>query len=927
MSTYTKPDVEVYQQFQQPTADIRPAILQSCIVGPLYQIFTDEVVGTYDNEEHSYYFPHDLKPGAIISEDGLEVRVVKYGEEFVVSKSDLVAVGLDGKVLTGALNEFVDNSKDFLDMNITTHTDAESNDGDYLRIPAGANAGYHKILEVVDSHTLVLAEDLLEAEDENYEIRSTGYIVESEVIGFSLRITPGMGFSGDVTVTFKALRTDRQTPFEWTRTDLENEVGVDQITPENPLAYGASLTLSVLGSRHFTMAMPIANETLEGYISAIEKLINHEVYGITCLTHNPQVAQALQAHVNKMSDPLEKMERIAIINTGYMEEIIKVGHIDVSDGATSHSGIDSTETVLTESAALACDGNAQEYTFTGNNPTRVSFHFDNIAKNIVAGATVEYELASNVGTWVNVASDSDQYHVIVKAPANDSITKVRYTSSGVIEGFVNIFGLNTDSEAEYTEYDYMRVVGQITNIEPVTEYITVSASDITAKRSLLADKPLNPEIVKLSISEIQNFNQGDDFIVIEDSGSWYISWDGKNLEDVIAQGHTLKVSYVKGDSITQVTSPTAGHQAIKVRAWDVTPSAVAEKPETWAFPKGMSLNVITESEVRVITNPGTYVFDRDILAMYKTVSVDADVDSSVTDLLVELMVLPEAGSYSRNKFVDSDAEFITSSKVSAGDVLKIKTGACAGDYTILNVASNTEVLVDAQFGIFEEGLDYQIVQGEVTKSELASWISSISSSFADRRVTNIYCPFVGRSPDGVNIEVLPGYYYNCIIAGLVQAIAPQAGLTNMALPGFTQVFKVSDAFISSQLDEIANGGTFIIMQNDKWTVPYVRHQLTTDRSILEKQELSCVKDLDYISKMGRETMRPYIGRFLVNEITMTTLYTIGDSFCKRLRKDKLANKAELISIKVDPNSRDTVIMCIDVEVPVPLNKIRLYIYV
>jgi hypothetical protein len=117
------------------------------------------------------------------------------------------------------------------------------------------------------------------------------------------------------------------------------------------------------------------------------------------------------------------------------------------------------------------------------------------------------------------------------------------------------------------------------------------------------------------------------------------------------------------------------------------------------------------------------------------------------------------------------------------------------------------------------------------------------------------------------------------------------------------------------------------MQHNRWTTPYVRHQLTTDMSILEKRELSCVKDLDYISKMGRESMRPYIGRFLVNEVTMTTLYSLANAFLAKCKADGLINSGDLISIYVDPNSRDTVIICIQVELPVPLNKIKLYIYV
>jgi len=935
MSVYTKPDVEVYQQFRLPQGDIRPAVLQSCLIGPLYQIFKDEVVGTYDNTEMIYYFPHSLKAGAVVKEDSMSVRVVQYGEVRTVAQSNLVTAGLDGVITVGFLDEIQDYTKDFLTMSIIPHTNADSNDGDYVRIPVGPNAGWHKVLEVVDSHTIKLASTLLPADSENYEIRSVGYIVEPEVTGVSLRLTPNLGFAGDVTVSFKALRTDRDRPFEWTRDDLLAEVGgEDQIVPENPLAYGANLTLSVLGSLHFVAAMPVASDDLAGYTAAIEALESEEVYGLTCLTHNIQVAQALMAHVNAMSDPLEKKERIGIHNTGFSDTIVKVGYIDVADGSTSFSGINSQETVLTQAGLFVSDPGGEGtfvHEYTELSPSRVSVHFPSTARNIASGAQVKYSLASAPTIWLPVMADTDAYHTVVMAPAGDSVAGVSYMSVGYNPATepVAVFGLETRNEAEYTEYSHMTVAGQIVNIEPTTELISVTATHISEKRALLSDKPLNPDTIKISIPNIQNFVQGGDFVISEIGGFWYVDWADRGMDGIISQGQLIKASYIKGDAVTNLVTPTPGHRALKIRGYDVTPSTAAEKPESWTFPEGMLVNVITSTNVVTINRPGTYVFDRDILAVYKTVSTVAPVSAGAIDTLIELAILPAAGSYSRNKFVDSDAHFITAAtRVNVGDMLVVKNGASAGEYQITAVLSDSELVVDKQFTVFESGLNYQINQGNVTKLDLAKWIAEISASFAQRRITNVYCPFVGTSSDGTGVSVLPGYFYNCIIVGAIQVLAPQAGLTNMAMPGFTQVFYVSDYFTEKQLDTIAGGGTFIIMQNNKWTVPYCRHQLTTDMSMLEKRELSCVKDLDYIAKMGRETLRPYIGRFLVNEVTMTTLYSVANAFLQKCKDDGLANpNSNLIKIYVDPNSRDTVIICLEIELPVPLNKIKLFIYV
>lgn len=926
---YKKPDVEVYQQFRTPQADISPAVLQSCIIGPLYQIFTDEQIGVYDNNEHIYYFPSSLKPGAKLQDDSFKANVLQYGESYTIAKSNLITLGTEG-VIDAANNgyEFVDHTKDFMAMAITLHESAESNDGDYLRIPAGANAGYHKILDIIDSHTLVLASELQSASSEDYEIRSKGYIIEEELTGFSLRLTPYLGFSGSVAVSFKALRTDQAKPFEWTKEELALDVGEDQITPENPLAYGASLALSVLGQSSYVLAMPIASDSVEGYTNALRELEATDAYAITCLTHNMQVAQALLGHANAMSAPSEKRERIAIFNNGFSEVIVKAGYIDLSTGSLQYSGIDSDESVITEAVAFACDGNTHTHVFESLQPTRVSLHFKRLEEDIThGGAEVAYSLSDAPEAFISLNANSDKYHALITAPAGQYIAKISYKASIDIQGEVNAFALQTFNEADYTEYSHLLASSQISNIEPKTELIKLSATNITEKRVLLADMPIDPAIAKVSIPSVQNFVYGSDYIIASEGGNWYVSWDGRNLEASAAQGSLLKISYIKGDADVKLFTPAAGHKALKIRAYDITPSAFGEKPEDYVFPEGMAVHIVTQSGVTSVTKPGTYVFDRDILAVYKNHSVINAVSADAIDAMIELMFLVNAGSISRNKFVDPSAKFITNAKIVAGDKLVINSGASAGEYEILSALSDTELLINTQFTPFESGLSYEIHQGNVTKNELAKWISQVSSSFGQRRLTHIFCPYVGVSPDGVNITVLPGYFYNCVVAGLIHAMAPQTGMTNLALPGFTRVFYVSDYFTEDQLDTIAGGGTFIIMQHNKWTTPYVRHQLTTDMSVLEKKELSCVKTLDYIAKMGRETMRPLIGRYLINEATMTALYSTANAFIAKCKTDGLINSGDLMSIYVDPDARDTVIICIEIEIPVPLNRIRLFIHV
>jgi len=82
-----------------------------------------------------------------------------------------------------------------------------------------------------------------------------------------------------------------------------------------------------------------------------------------------------------------------------------------------------------------------------------------------------------------------------------------------------------------------------------------------------------------------------------------------------------------------------------------------------------------------------------------------------------------------------------------------------------------------------------------------------------------------------------------------------------------------------------------------------------------------------MAKMGRDTYRPYIGKYLINEETMTTLYSVGNSLASRWMDEGLANQATLEQIYVDPTQKDRVIVCMYLELPIPLNYIKLVLYV
>ncbi len=92
------------------------------------------------------------------------------------------------------------------------------------------------------------------------------------------------------------------------------------ITTDNPLGLGLyfallnapGITVTGLGVHAYTGDEPFG--TVEAYTTAAAFLEGYEVYAIAPLTHEPTVFQVFQTHVDLMSQPENKGERIVLIN-------------------------------------------------------------------------------------------------------------------------------------------------------------------------------------------------------------------------------------------------------------------------------------------------------------------------------------------------------------------------------------------------------------------------------------------------------------------------------------------------------------------------------------------------------------------------------------------------------------------------------------
>jgi hypothetical protein len=254
---------------------------------------------------------------------------------------------------------------------------------------------------------------------------------------------------------------------------------------------------------------------------------------------------------------------------------------------------------------------------------------------------------------------------------------------------------------------------------------------------------------------------------------------------------------------------------------------------------------------------------------------------------------------------------------------------------ISNVVSNTRLTLqtDATNGFYGtiDDVEYRITEN-MTRGEEASFLAGWASSFANRRLVSVWPDTCAVTVGGI-ATLLPGFYFGCALVGLVAGLPSQQGFTNLSLTGFVGRENSDDRFTDAQLDTIAGGGNLILTQEVDQAPVFVRHQLTTDTSSIQFQELSVTKNVDLIARFFRSLYSPYIGKYNITDALKDLLKTItvsGIDFLKNqkaprvggvLRDGSMSKLVESIS------QPDSIEIEIDVKIPYPLNNIKVTLLV
>jgi hypothetical protein len=262
--------------------------------------------------------------------------------------------------------------------------------------------------------------------------------------------------------------------------------------------------------------------------------------------------------------------------------------------------------------------------------------------------------------------------------------------------------------------------------------------------------------------------------------------------------------------------------------------------------------------------------------------------------------------YSIDGFGDETyTEFIVDSVLSENSLL-----LQAGHASAINVAQKVEIWRN------------------LSRSEVKADLIDQAQGYGNRRVVAIW---PDRPATAGNVQA--GYFLAAAIAGLASGVLSNQGLTNVEVNGFDNLTSyTTDYFTDAQLTEMSNGGVWIVTEDRNGT-PITRHAVTTDTSDLKVREEMIRRNLDAISYVFVNALRPYIGRANATPVLLERLNYILTSNIGSLSAPVATDlgprliSGEIVTLRIHPLAADRIEIVLNLVLPAPLNEVQLYLVV
>lgn len=279
--------------------------------------------------------------------------------------------------------------------------------------------------------------------------------------------------------------------------------------------------------------------------------------------------------------------------------------------------------------------------------------------------------------------------------------------------------------------------------------------------------------------------------------------------------------------------------------------------------------------------------------------------------------------------IASDAKHYSVTSISGGVVTVKVSGFAPGENddgfystTALNVPPLPAQLISEAFAVRIRGASLVTSAGTPDKQGIAETYAGMAGTFQNRRLWNIVPDQCGATLEGVE-QVIDGFYMAAAVVGMIAQQKPQQSFTNFPMTGFTRVIGANDFFSEKQLNIIAAGGNYIVVQDVQGAPLTSRMALTTDMTSIETRTDSITKVVDFTAKFLRRGLKNFIGRFNISQGLLDSLGHVISGLLSFLQESGVLIGSHLNNIIQDESAPDTVLVDITLDVPYPCNYIRL----
>jgi hypothetical protein len=214
------------------------------------------------------------------------------------------------------------------------------------------------------------------------------------------------------------------------------------------------------------------------------------------------------------------------------------------------------------------------------------------------------------------------------------------------------------------------------------------------------------------------------------------------------------------------------------------------------------------------------------------------------------------------------------------------------------------------------------------KPEIATNVGFQAGSFNSNRICVIWPDVVSSAGTS-----MPGYFLCAALAGLRSGVVPHQGLTNVEIQGFDDISRTTQFFNNSDLDTMAGAGVWVVTQALDGTV-YSRHAVTTDNTDVNHREEMVRANVDSMSFLFLNNLKPFIGRANVTPSALTIIRVQLEAAIEYLKAngytDTLGSQlidGEITELRQHALLKDRIVSAITLTIPYPMNNIEVHLVI